>query len=533
MHANSSGASKSYTQNLASQNDSKQHRDECASPVYDDCLNPEYIDRLGELAQMQAAQSVAESMKKPHIKGKFKTKTHYNCSLMTITSKLSQSTKSMKYNSQYPGSYKTNQSIQIPSTPDTINSDCTLSGIPVKNNLKQIASITDVSANSKVDYGGSLTNNHLPDHYYQLREQERRLGHLSLDAKKNSQDYQDVKAHKKSNPSLAHKKTIEVGREEYNCLHTYHPVQDDLGKHFLRESLNHGPTNIRMNIRLQTASGSNLHQRIRNTISDNKLLTPNIQETRLLVPNATASTTVKQKHVSCVLYVKGVMPSLISVRELAALFELYGRIEIAVMHRLKDFALVKYHDEADAVRGMEHLNKVTVGGSRLSILFSKYVDINEKRFHNLKDYYRPDDSEYMHQRSHNSFAAHTVNRSKDTGEHKIMSSLRTDNFSKPRPISRCLFLQPLLSYSGDYFPSERELKYEVSNIVRFVRYLGRVVNTEFRLEDHVQAFEFSSVSNAMIALMKLTTTNFPFGRLKANFANNSFVDTPTSLTTVI
>lgn len=60
---------------------------------------------------------------------------------------------------------------------------------------------------------------------------------------------------------------------------------------------------------------------------------------------------------------------------------------MAVIHKMKDFALIKYKDQDSASRGMRYLNKVCLHGRKISIFFSKYVCIEERRFHNQKDYF--------------------------------------------------------------------------------------------------------------------------------------------------
>lgn len=90
----------------------------------------------------------------------------------------------------------------------------------------------------------------------------------------------------------------------------------------------------------------------------------------------------KPRRISSVLYVKGLDPLLVSIYELVSLFELYGKVEMAVIHKMKDFALIKYKDQDSASRGMRYLNKVCLHGRKISIFFSKYVCIEERRFHN-------------------------------------------------------------------------------------------------------------------------------------------------------
>lgn len=94
---------------------------------------------------------------------------------------------------------------------------------------------------------------------------------------------------------------------------------------------------------------------------------------------------------SSVLYVKGLDPQLVYIHELVSLFDIYGPVEMAVIHKLKDFALIKYRDEQSSERALKYLNKVCLYGRKMSIFFSKYNCIEEKRFHNQKDYYYADD----------------------------------------------------------------------------------------------------------------------------------------------
>lgn len=214
----------------------------------------------------------------------------------------------------------------------------------------------------------------------------------------------------------------------------------------------------------------------------------------------------KPKRVSSVLYVKGINPNLVTIQQLASLFGIYGRIEIAVMHRMRDFALIKYRDEESAIRAINNLNKVYIGSHRLSLFFSKYAYIEEKRFHNLKDYYIP--PENQNPMFPSTRRKHKKSTKDDTPMQDEVELLNYDD----QPVSRYLFIK--VETSPYRIIADHDVILEFSQKARF---------TDIFREPSISGnpncwlLEFASVSESILSLMRLSTMTCRLGRLTIRF----------------
>ena len=201
--------------------------------------------------------------------------------------------------------------------------------------------------------------------------------------------------------------------------------------------------------------------------------------------NEVQSPNRKTSKSSTVLYVKGVNPEKVSVQELCNLFSNYGNVEMGVMHKDKDFALIKYTTVQGAEMGLEQLDKVRILGFRMSIFFSKYEKIMEKRYLNNKEYYIPDPN---HRR------------------------FKKDVPTQVNPISRTLHLCVFQSNPRKIISDKNILNF-VSNYAECSR-IRRDINTT---QKNMWFAEFKSRASAIYVLMKLHDAYYEDGNVRVSF----------------
>jgi hypothetical protein len=250
----------------------------------------------------------------------------------------------------------------------------------------------------------------------------------------------------------------------------------------LARELNHDISNIRLNSRNHFLNKA--PQRLQDV--------PQTQEVRN--PEAEASQEKKQKKSkhpqkssksSTVLYVKGVDPNRVEIQDLCNLFSNYGNVEMGVMHKNKDFALIKYTTVRGAELGLEQLNKVSILGFRMSIFFSKYEQIMEKRYHNNKEYCIPD-PEYR----------------------RFKNEVPTQVNPISRTLHICIF-QPN--------PKRVISESDVQKLISPFAECSRLQRDQNSSQLNMWFAEFQSRASAVLVLMKLHDGKFENGNIRVSF----------------
>ncbi len=193
----------------------------------------------------------------------------------------------------------------------------------------------------------------------------------------------------------------------------------------------------------------------------------------------------KSSKSSTVLYVKGVDPDRVEIRDLCNLFSNYGNVEMGVMHKNKDFALIKYTTVRGAELGLEQLNKVSVFGFRMSIFFSKYEQIMEKRYHNNKEYCIPD-PEYR----------------------RFKNEVPTQVNPISRTLHICIF-QPN--------PKRVISESDVQKLISPFAECSRLQRDQNSSQLNMWFAEFQSRASAVLVLMKLHDAKFDNGNIRVSF----------------
>ena len=195
--------------------------------------------------------------------------------------------------------------------------------------------------------------------------------------------------------------------------------------------------------------------------------------------------TQKSSKSSTVLYVKGVDPNRVEIQDLCNLFSNYGNVEMGVMHKNKDFALIKYTTVRGAELGLEQLNKVSIFGFRMSIFFSKYEQIMEKRYHNNKEYCVPD-PEYR----------------------RFKNEVPTQVNPISRTLHICIF-QPN--------PKRVISESDVQKLISPFADCSRLQRDQNSSQLNMWFAEFQSRASAVLVLMKLHDSKFENGNIRVSF----------------
>lgn len=228
----------------------------------------------------------------------------------------------------------------------------------------------------------------------------------------------------------------------------------------------------------------NLYFGLKEKVSD---INPKQPENHLKNPKEKVSPSKISKRggITQVLYVKGIKPDLISINQLCNLFSNYGNIEIGVMHKVREFALIKYTTPEGAVLGQKYLHKQGFFGSLLNISFSHFTDLEEKWFSNQKNYYFPD---------------------------KKCKRFRHDVPACCNSVSRTLHL-------SNFFNEKRRFVHE-NEILELITPIAQPVRVQRDSnKDHANMWfmEFRSKEDALLVLMKCHDLRFDDGNIRISF----------------
>lgn len=194
------------------------------------------------------------------------------------------------------------------------------------------------------------------------------------------------------------------------------------------------------------------------------------------------------KTASPVLYVKGVDPKRITIHELSNLFSNYGNVRGVLMHMRKDFALVEYTTVQGATFGLQYLNKISVFGFKLTILFSKYHQIDCSTHHNPDEYFCPDPR---------------------------LKRFRLEVPSTPNPISRTLHLCFFIPRESPLV-SQDDILALVSPISTCVR-LQRDENSH---HGNMWFLDFKSIADSTRVLVQLHDADYLGGNIRVSFTRS-------------
>ena len=92
---------------------------------------------------------------------------------------------------------------------------------------------------------------------------------------------------------------------------------------------------------------------------------------------------------SAVVYVKGFDQEQISLEQLTRVFQCFGEVENSMLHRKKDYALVKFTNINGARACIRELYGKQIGGRSLLIHYSEFEDLVHRFFSNEKVYFQP------------------------------------------------------------------------------------------------------------------------------------------------
>jgi RNA recognition motif. (a.k.a. RRM, RBD, or RNP domain) len=249
----------------------------------------------------------------------------------------------------------------------------------------------------------------------------------------------------------------------------------------LARALNHDISNLRLNPRLQHPFAA--PQPLRE--ARQPLLDADLEEEASQEKKKKSKHPQKSSKSSTVLYVKGVDPNRVEIQDLCNLFSNYGNVEMGVMHKNKDFALIKYTTVRGAELGLEQLNKVSIFGFRMSIFFSKYEQIMEKRYHNNKEYCVPD-PEYR----------------------RFKNEVPTQVNPISRTLHICIF-QPN--------PKRVISESDVQKLISPFAECSRLQRDQNSSQLNMWFAEFQSRASAVLVLMKLHDSKFENGNIRVSF----------------
>jgi hypothetical protein len=187
---------------------------------------------------------------------------------------------------------------------------------------------------------------------------------------------QPTNLQKRENPT--HLKPLKVTEKEHSGAQSFSQYL----KSWSGESLNHAPTNIRINVsfgsgcrNFDQGGGSSNHQSTR-------------VETSQIVDGVLA-TKSKKKRNSSVLYLKGVDLNLTTLPQLARLCQSFGNIEMAMYNLSKQYALIKFSSEAEAKYCLKELYGKDIHGNRILVHYSESDIISNKNSSKDRQYYIP------------------------------------------------------------------------------------------------------------------------------------------------
>ena len=98
---------------------------------------------------------------------------------------------------------------------------------------------------------------------------------------------------------------------------------------------------------------------------------------------------VPKRKLSAVVYVKGFDQEQISLEQLTRVFQCFGEVENSMLHRKKDYALVKFTNIKGARACIRELYGKQIGGCSLLIHYSEFEDLVHRFFSNEKVYFQP------------------------------------------------------------------------------------------------------------------------------------------------